>query len=57
MEIRGDAEALDQGKATKSGMSSQIIRIHPRRIITWGIDPDHPGMRSRYVAKTSGQVA
>ncbi|SBW23011.1 hypothetical protein FDG2_3432 [Candidatus Protofrankia californiensis] len=28
-------------------LSREIIRIHPRRIINWGIDPDVPGMSAR----------
>lgn len=53
VEIRGVAEALDGVTSAVSGMSNQIIRIHPRRIITWGVDSDHPGMRGRDVS-TSG---
>jgi pyridoxamine 5'-phosphate oxidase family protein len=38
LEIRGDAEALtDPGDA-----AAPIIRIRPRRILSFGIDPDNP---------------
>lgn len=37
IEIRGRAEAIDEPDA--------IIRIHPERIVSWGIDPE--GRRSR----------
>jgi pyridoxamine 5'-phosphate oxidase family protein len=37
LEVRGTADALtDQG----SHMSGEVIRIHPRRIISWGLGPD-----------------
>jgi hypothetical protein len=29
VEIRGDAEALSEGRG--------LIRIHPRRVVSWGI--------------------
>ena len=29
LEIRGDAEALPEGR--------RLIRIHPRRVVSWGI--------------------
>ena len=49
VEIRGHAEALvDQPPPTK-GASNEIIRIQPRRIITWGIDPAAEGMQKRNV--------
>jgi pyridoxamine 5'-phosphate oxidase family protein len=61
VEIRGWAETLDGQAPAMRGMSGEIIRIHPRRIISWGIDPDQPGMQARTVgqgvAETSGWVA
>jgi pyridoxamine 5'-phosphate oxidase family protein len=40
LEIRGSAEALS-GQTPPSGYwSAEVIRIHPRRIITWGIGPE-----------------
>lgn len=47
IEIRGHAEALTEQPA--KGVSNEIIRIHPRRIITWGIDPAAGGMQKRNV--------
>lgn len=45
IEIRGWAEALrDVPAASPAG---EIIRIHPRRIFSWGIDPERPGMQRR----------
>ncbi len=40
VEVRGTAEALEEQQPILAGMSSQLIRIHPRRVISWGLD--HP---------------
>ena len=49
IEIRGTAEALT-GQTPPSGYwSAEVIRIHPRRIIAWGLGPDG-GRTSRQVA-------
>jgi len=41
IEIRGTAEALtDQAPPSGGYWSREVIRIHPRRIITWGIGPE-----------------
>ena len=40
IEIRGVAEALKGAERRSRSMSRQVIRIHPRRIITWGIGPE-----------------
>jgi pyridoxamine 5'-phosphate oxidase family protein len=37
VEIRGTAEALTGQEPPMPGMSGEIIRIHPRRIISWGL--------------------
>lgn len=53
VEVRGEAEALvDQEPASAYG-SAEVIRIHPRRVITWGLGDD-PGMHARSVAATGG---
>ena len=39
MEIRGDAETLVDQTPPRPGFSPELIRIHPRRIRTWGLDP------------------
>jgi len=28
-------------------MSAQIIRIHPRRVVSWNVEPREPGMHTR----------
>src|SRR5512143_4281017 len=45
IEIRGHAEALTDAGNPHPYFGSAMIRIHPRRIIAWGIDPDKPHLR------------
>jgi pyridoxamine 5'-phosphate oxidase family protein len=47
VEIRGVAEAMVETAVSGAEPSPEIIRIHPRRVITWNIDPDQPGMSAR----------
>jgi PPOX class F420-dependent enzyme/OxyR family protein/uncharacterized protein (TIGR02246 family) len=47
LEIRGDAEQV-------AADGSHLIRIHPRRLVSWNIDPDHPGLHTADVAGGSG---
>jgi pyridoxamine 5'-phosphate oxidase family protein len=42
IEIRGEGEAL-------SSESGAMIRIHPRRILVWGLDPESPKLQARNV--------
>src|SRR3981081_1178016 len=37
VEIRGSAEALVDQQTPGAHLSSQIIRVHPDRIISWGL--------------------
>jgi pyridoxamine 5'-phosphate oxidase family protein len=48
LEIRGEAEALsDVSPATAfPGVKPGVIRIHPRRILVFGIEQDGPGTRT-----------
>ncbi|MEU8802278.1 PPOX class F420-dependent oxidoreductase [Spirillospora sp. NPDC048819] len=50
IEIRGRAETVT-GDAPQQGshFSGDLIRIHPDKIFTWGIDPDSDGMTKRTV--------
>lgn len=50
VEIRGTAEALTNQAPPMPGMSHEIIRIHPERILSWGVDPNVPGMSARTVS-------
>ncbi len=41
LEIRGHAEAVTSAEQTQDGLDDALIRIHPTRIISFGIDlPD-----------------
>jgi len=42
LEVRGEAEAL----STDDGA---IIRIHPRRVLVWGLDSESPKLQARNV--------
>jgi PPOX class F420-dependent enzyme/OxyR family protein len=48
VELRGRAEhAVDPGRATAGGVSEHIIRIHPRRLVSWNLEPGHDGMYAK----------
>jgi pyridoxamine 5'-phosphate oxidase family protein len=49
IEIRGRAEALTGQEPANSYSSPDIIRIHPTRIISWGLDSENPAMSGRTV--------
>ena len=57
VEVRGVAEALEEAVPAHGHMSGQVIRIHPRRVITWGVDPAHPEMSARDIRSGTGQAA
>jgi PPOX class F420-dependent enzyme/OxyR family protein/uncharacterized protein (TIGR02246 family) len=45
VELRGRAEhAVDPDRATPAGVSAHVIRIHPRRLVSWNVEPGHDGM-------------
>ena len=48
LEIRGMADVLSEGGATiQAGFDPEMFRVHPRRIVAYGIDgPDQPSARS-----------
>jgi pyridoxamine 5'-phosphate oxidase family protein len=50
LEIRGAAEAVT-GRASADGhLAAEIIRIRPRRVIAYNVDPEQPGLQTRDVA-------
>jgi PPOX class F420-dependent enzyme/OxyR family protein/uncharacterized protein (TIGR02246 family) len=55
VEIRGLAERVSIDPPSAPGLSAQIIRIHPRRLVTWNIDPDHPGLQTRDLTAVSDE--
>ena len=50
VEIRGRAEAVSGQAPADSQLAPEIIRIHPRRVLAFNIDPRHPGLQARDVA-------
>lgn len=50
MEIRGRADAVRGEPAAVAYLSDEVIRIHPRRVIAWGIDDEGQAMVGRDVA-------
>jgi pyridoxamine 5'-phosphate oxidase family protein len=40
IEIRGRAEALRDQTPPNAYVSREVIRVHPRRVIAWGIGPE-----------------
>ena len=49
LEIRGEAEAIAAPSDSASPTPGPIIRIHPQRIISWGVDPEGEGRGKRSV--------
>jgi pyridoxamine 5'-phosphate oxidase family protein len=52
LEIRGTAEAVTAaagpGQPAADGhLGPEIIRIHPRRVLAYNVDPDRPGLQTR----------
>jgi pyridoxamine 5'-phosphate oxidase family protein len=43
LEIRGRAEALPEADPPACGFGPGVIRIHPERILSFGIDPEGTG--------------
>jgi pyridoxamine 5'-phosphate oxidase family protein len=50
LEIRGVAEAVPDAVPADAHLAAEVIRIHPRRIIAFNVDPEHPGLQTRDVA-------
>jgi pyridoxamine 5'-phosphate oxidase family protein len=57
LEIRGTAEAVTGGASTDGHLAPEIIRIHPRRVIAYNVDPDNPGLQTRDMAETQPTVS
>ncbi|WP_214370191.1 pyridoxamine 5'-phosphate oxidase family protein [Pseudonocardia sp. H11422] len=57
VEVRGRAETLpvDDPPVNPGWFSDEIIRIHPRRIISWHIDPAKPDGEPRNVHLAEAQ--
>ena len=49
VEVRGRAEVIEEGgNKVNPGFDAELIRLHPTRIVGWGIETDayHPNSRS-----------
>ncbi len=57
LEVRGRAEALDHPTDSTARLHGPIIRIHPRRIISWGIDTSQRGRGTRTVQPRTARPA
>ena len=53
IEVRGQAEQVSVEPSPGVGLSPHIIRVHPRRVISMNIDPDHPGFQTFDVGTAS----
>ena len=50
IEVRGRAEVRSEGgKEIMENFAEEMIRIHPRRIVSWGVDSDAFSPNSRSV--------
>jgi pyridoxamine 5'-phosphate oxidase family protein len=52
LEIRGAAETVTASPgpgqpSTDGHLAPEIIRIHPRRVLAYNVDPDLPGLQAR----------
>jgi pyridoxamine 5'-phosphate oxidase family protein len=53
IEIRGHAEALTGQEPGGTHMSGELIRVHPRRVFTWGVEPEAKGMVRRDIPESA----
>jgi pyridoxamine 5'-phosphate oxidase family protein len=49
LEVRGHAEQATADSPGEEGPGSYLIRIHPQRLVSWNLDPEHPGMQTQDV--------
>ena len=54
LEIRGDAETTVGTHDLDGHLAPEIIRIRPRRVVSFNVDPDHPGFEARDIGPTDG---
>jgi pyridoxamine 5'-phosphate oxidase family protein len=55
IEIRGLAEAISDHGPLRQGYSAEVIRIYPRRLISWGLVPGSPAVTARNVGAIRGE--
>jgi pyridoxamine 5'-phosphate oxidase family protein len=51
VEIRGRAEATTAAEPPMPGTTTDVIRIHPELVFTWGVEPGTDGMTRRREAR------
>jgi pyridoxamine 5'-phosphate oxidase family protein len=49
IEIRGRAEAAEVDRPPGDQLSPEVIRIRPRRILTWSLDGQDPAAARRWI--------
>ncbi len=49
LEIRGTAEAVTGPQPADAHLAPEFIRVHPRRVVSFNVDPGHLVMRARDV--------
>src|SRR5580693_6364682 len=47
LEIRGTAEAVTGTTSADGHLAAEIIRLQPRRVIAYNVDPEQPGLQTR----------
>jgi pyridoxamine 5'-phosphate oxidase family protein len=47
IEIRGRAETVTGQEPYLAGFTGDIVRIHPTRILSWGLDPEKQSVDAR----------
>jgi pyridoxamine 5'-phosphate oxidase family protein len=55
LEIRGVAEAITGPAPADPHLAPEIIRIHPRRVIAFNVNPDEPGLQTRDIPAGGNQ--
>lgn len=50
LEIRGIAEPATGTPSPDGHLAAELIRIHPRRVVAYNVDPEKPGLRARSIS-------
>jgi pyridoxamine 5'-phosphate oxidase family protein len=53
LEIRGIAEVVTDAVPSDGHLASEIIRIHPRRVIGFNVDQANPGFQARDIVSAN----
>jgi pyridoxamine 5'-phosphate oxidase family protein len=57
VEVRGRAEVLGEGgRGVNAGFDDEVIRLHPERVVGWGIDSDAFSPNARSVGERSAKA-